>query len=235
MGTARKFNNVLHNEIDVHAAWLPVTNTFRLGDYGVISDGVFVKVGNIDEFGVRFNAISGQPTQLKFRSEGIRVRRFVAGVETAALPNADIGAKLVIEFGVADSFFINAELAVQEMQSINQVGAALRKLDAWKRRYRVISSTYVGDGCTILSSRRANSKVEISGRADLLNLLNLGKVDAGLAISAEDDIGLEIVGQSGVLGLRMFKLQFFDGTQVLRGSDGAEIEQVTEADLEDDV
>ncbi|MGH4009492.1 MAG: hypothetical protein ACRDTH_15310, partial [Pseudonocardiaceae bacterium] len=96
-------------------------------------------------------------------------------------------------------------------------------------------STYIGDGCTILSSRRANSKEEISGRADLLNLLNVGKVEAGLTISAEDDIGLEIFGQSGVLGLRMFKLQFFNGTQTLRGSDGEGIEQVTEADLEDDV
>lgn len=235
MGTARQFNKVLHSEIDVHAAWLPVTNTFRLGDYGVISDGVFVKVGNIDEFGVRFSAISGQPMQLKFRSEGTRIRRFIAGVETAALPDVDIGAKLVIEFGAADSFFINAELNVQEMQSINQVGAALRNLDAWKRRYRVISSTYAGDGCTILSSRRANSKVEISGRADLLNLLNVGKADAGLMISAEDDIGLEIVGQRGVLGLRMFTLRFFDGTQVLGRPDGEEIEQVTEADPEDDV
>jgi hypothetical protein len=163
------------------------------------------------------------------------VRRFIAGVETAALPNADVGAKLVIEFGAADSFFINAELAVQEMQSLSQVGAALRKLDAWKRRYRVISSTYVGEGCTILSSRRANSKVEISGRADLLNLLNLGKADAGLTLSAENDIGLEIVGRTGVVGLRMFKLQFFDRIEVLGGSDGEDIEQVTEADLEDDV
>jgi hypothetical protein len=49
LGTARLFSSILHHEISAYAAWMPVTNTFRLGDYGVISDGVFVKMGNIEE------------------------------------------------------------------------------------------------------------------------------------------------------------------------------------------
>jgi len=51
-GTAKRFSKLLHKEIDVHAAWLPISNTFRVGDYGLISDAVFATLGNIEEFGV---------------------------------------------------------------------------------------------------------------------------------------------------------------------------------------
>jgi hypothetical protein len=47
MGTARDFDDILKRELNIHAAWLPVTNTFRLGDYGIVSDGVLVPMGNI--------------------------------------------------------------------------------------------------------------------------------------------------------------------------------------------
>jgi hypothetical protein len=96
VGTARLFSKILHKEIDVHAAWVPVTNTFGLGDYGVISDGVFVKMGNIDEYGVTFRKAGGDPSRLKFRSDGTTVRRFVGGAETQAMPPADLDAKLVV-------------------------------------------------------------------------------------------------------------------------------------------
>jgi hypothetical protein len=108
VGTAGLFSSILHNEIRAYAAWMPVTNTFRLGDYGVISNGVLVKMGNIDEFGVSFAKADGKPSELKFRSDGTRVRRFVGGAEIQAMPQADIDAKLVVEFDTADSFYIDA-------------------------------------------------------------------------------------------------------------------------------
>ena len=46
MGTARAFDRILKSELNIHAAWLPITNTFSVGDFGLISDGVFAKMGN---------------------------------------------------------------------------------------------------------------------------------------------------------------------------------------------
>src|SRR5689334_20002581 len=107
MGTARKFNKILHSELDVHAAWVPVTNTFALGDYGVFSDGVFVKMGNIAEFGVTFATASGAPTRFRFRSDGVRVTKFVAGAEVPAIPQVDLEASIRIEFSTSDSFYVD--------------------------------------------------------------------------------------------------------------------------------
>ncbi len=238
MGTASLFSKILHHEIGVHAAWLPVANNFQLGDYGVISDGVLVKMGNIAEYGVSFAAAATPPIELKFRSAGTRVRRFAGGAEITALPPADIDAKLVVEFDAADSFYLHAHLTAEAVENLAQVGRKLRDADGWKRKYRVVHSTYTGQNCTILSSRHANSKVEISGKASALQQLELGHADAGLTVSGDDSAGLDVVGATGVVGLRLFKLRALGGgTRVLAPDDQDEdlVEQETAGELADDV
>lgn len=241
MGTARLFSKVLHKEIDVRAAWVPVTNTFRLGDYGVISDGVFVKMGNIDEYGVTFVKASGEPSQLKFSSAGTTVRRFVGGAEVPALPEADLDAKLVVDFDAADSFYLDAHLSVESIENLAQVGKALRAAPGWRRTYRVIFATYTGRNCTILSSRSAKSQVEISGKASALKQFELGNVEAGLKVSRKGSVGLQLVGETGVVGLRLFKLRSIPsiggtGIRILTLDEGAEpLVEETADELADDI
>ena len=82
MGTARDFDDILKQELNIHAAWFPVTHTFRLGDYGLISDGVLVKAGNIrDDFGVTFAQAPGPNTQLDFTSRGTSIVRVVGDAQ----------------------------------------------------------------------------------------------------------------------------------------------------------
>ncbi|MBL7260511.1 hypothetical protein [Paractinoplanes lichenicola] len=236
MGTARKLSKILHSELDVHAAWLPVTNTFALGDYGVVSDGVFVKMGNIAEYGVSFAPATGAPTKLRFRSDGTRVTKFLAGAEVPNIPQVDLEASIRIEFSTKDSFYVDAPvLTVESMEDVAKVGAALRKAEGWRRKYRVVFSTYAGQGCTIISSREANTAFELNATANVLHLLELGQAQGGITLSGERAAGLEVIGASGVVGLRLFKLRFLTGsTDVLR-SDSFEIDYETADDLEDDV
>jgi hypothetical protein len=84
---------------------------------------------NIDELEVKFNKEDDALSHLKFRSAGTKVGHFVAGASAQALPQADIDAKLVIEFGATDSFYINANLTSSEMQNIAQVVQALHHVD----------------------------------------------------------------------------------------------------------
>lgn len=238
MGTAKRFDRVLYGELGIHAAWLPVTNSFAVGDYGLISEGVFHKLGNVGEFGVTVEAEDGEPTRLRFRSDGVRLRRLVGGVEVDVFPDSDIDAKLAVEFGDEHSFFVSAALGVRSMSSVAAVGRALRSADGWNRRYRVVSAVYRGQDCTVVSARRASSSVEIEGRADALRLLELGEASAGLTLSSTSDVGLDVVGATGVVGLRLFRLRRFgDGVRVLGpGDDGDEVVEPDDApDLADDV
>lgn len=238
MGTARRFSRILHREIDVHAAWLPVTNTFRLGDYGMVSDGVLVKMGNIDEFGVEFVPGAGRPAELQFRSDGTKVRRVVGGAEAPSFPQVDLGAEIVIDFKAADSIYISANLVSEEMQNVAQVGAALRNAGGWRRRYRVVSSVYSAEHCTMISAREANSRITISGTADALRLLELGQAHADVTVSSEESLGLNLAGRSGVVGLRMFTLRALGGGTRLLNADTDEqdlVEHVVDEDLTDDI
>jgi hypothetical protein len=235
MGIASHFNRILHSELDIYAAWLPITNAFELGDYGVVSDGVFVKMGHIREFEVDFNRAPGAASSIDFKSEGTSLFRLVGDVQVDALPDSDIEAKLKIQFSHANSFLIKAVLSMEQMTNVHQVARQLNQTDGWRRKFRVISHIYTGNDCTIISSRAANSEITLSGIASMIKQLDLGKASADLSVTSTKDIGLEVVGKSGSVGLRMFKLGAFGGTRVLGPRDGIPLEDNWASELEDDV
>jgi uncharacterized DUF497 family protein len=207
MGTASQFDSILKEELNIHAAWVPITNTFRLGDYGLISSGVLVKAGNIsNDFGVSFDQAPGPPSVLNFTSKGTKSLRFAAGAQVNAFPDNDVDAKLSVEFASASSFLAKANLMVAEMQNVNAVAKRLVEIGAWKRKYIVVSAVYFGKQCAIISSKSANSKIELSGKANALKQFDLGAVAANVESSTKQDIGLDLVGESGVVGLSLFKL-----------------------------
>jgi hypothetical protein len=239
-GTAKRFNTILRHELNVFAAWIPVTNTFRLGDYGLISDGVFHTMGNIAEYGVDWQTGTGPGSTLDFTSEGTRVVKFVGDAEVTALPKQPIGAKIEIEFSHADSFLLKAELGLQQMTNIAQVAHTLSLNPSWKRKYRVVSGVYSGASCTVLSTKEANSKVTLSGKADALRQLDLGALSAEIGYSSTKQLGLEIVGEQGVVGLGLFRLGFGDNVKILALDEAEQKVEIEDSaswamDLEDDV
>lgn len=209
MGIAKDFNKIIHKEIDLHAAWLPVTNTFTLGDFGVISDGVFVRMGNVEsDFGVGFASQSGPGTRLDFKSDHVRSIRIVAGAEVAVWPGDDVEASLKIEFRKEKSFYLKAALTMSEMTSPFAVARALSEQPRWDAgKFKVISAVYSGKGCVILSSRASDACFELTGKSGALKKLEVGSADIGIAASSKSGMGLEVMGGSGVVALRMFRLE----------------------------
>jgi hypothetical protein len=240
VGIASLFDGVLKDELNIHAAWIPVTNTFRLGDYGLVSSGVFVKAGNIqDDFGLTFRQSPGPPSALNFTSKGTRIVRSVGAGEVKSFPDNEFQAKLFVEFATSSSFMIKANLTVQEMQNVNAVAKQLANATRWKRKYLVVSSVYSGKDCAIISSKSANSKIELSGKANALKQLDLGAVAVNLQASNKQDIGLDLVGESGIVGLALFKLSWGWGDDPKTLAGQVEVERSTDKNwprvLPDDV
>jgi hypothetical protein len=211
MGTASLFDDVLKRELNIHAAWLPVTNTFEIGDYGLVSDGVMVKMGNVRAFGIGWTSKEGPTMQLNFASDGTRVTRAVGNASVQAFPDQDIDASFTIEFERESSFLVKAGLTSSEMQDLAAVAKKLSGHPDWKSRYRVVSAVHVGQQCTILSSKGANSKIVLSGKASALKQLDLADASARIETSSSERIGLDIVGQTGVVGLSLFKIRWLIG------------------------
>ena len=214
MGTAAIFDEIVYSALNAHAAWLPITNTFELGDYGLISNGVLVKMGNIGDFGVAFTKEVGPNSQFKFSSKGTRIAKIVGNAEVNAFSDDNLASKITLEFAHESAFFIRANLTVVQMQNVNQVVRNLRDAveRGWRRKFRVVSGIYTGQHCTIISSSAGQSRIELNGTAKTLKEFDLGNVAAGITASSHEDIGIELIGQSGAIGLSMFKLPWLLGS-----------------------
>jgi hypothetical protein len=187
-----------------------------LGDYGIVSNGVLVAMGNIkDDFGVNFRQAPGSDTQLDFASKGTSMVRVASGATVEQFPGSDVDAKLTVEFKRERSFLLKAKLTVSQMQGLNDVAGRLNRVPQWEGRFRVVSALYTGTSCVLISSRAAESRIEISAKANALQQLDLGAAFAAIQVTNRKEIGLEIVGKKGVIGLAMFKLGWFNPVKLL--------------------
>jgi hypothetical protein len=123
-----------------------------------------------------------------------------------------VEAKLAIEFGSENAFLLKANLGITEMQSIKVVANKLATLSDWKNAYRVVSATYSSKHCALISSKTSNAKIELSGKAAALKQFELGEVSADISSSNKSEIGLDIVGEGGVVTLGLFKLGWWENS-----------------------
>jgi hypothetical protein len=228
MGTPGAFSTILHRATDFYAAWYPVANVWSVGDFGLVSDGVLVRTGNIRDLGLDFSTLPTPPVKgFDVSSEGTKVRKFLGEAEVNALPDSDIEARVAIEFSKKDSFLLKAAtLEVTEMDRLDAVAEKLAQLKdrRWRRKYRVVYATAKGLDMALVSAQEAGAKFEIRGKADALKQLDLGNAQAGLELSSSSSLGLDFVGESGIVGLRMFKLgPWRGGLKVLGPGDTGEV------------
>jgi hypothetical protein len=200
------FNDLILKQLNVHAAWLPITNTFSIGDYGLISNGVFSRLGNIEQdFGVSFTTKPGNPSTIDFKSAGTRVFKLSAGAKVNTIPAGAVDAKVLIQFGKEQSFWIQSpEIQVTEIVAIQKLAEQLSKIKAWRNKFKCIFQVYHAKNAVIFSTVEANSEIEFSGDISALDRLDLAH--AGINFSSKKSLGLEIKGKEGTIGLGLFRV-----------------------------
>jgi hypothetical protein len=235
-GLAKMFNKTLKRQINMYAAWFPVTNTLKVGDFGLVEGGVFRQLGNIgDYFQIDFSTAEGPATSMDYSSEGTTVIKFVGGAQVDALPNiGELEAKLSINFSRANSFHVKAELSSLQMSNTQVVAWELAKNPKWDRRYKVISEAYSGNKCVVLASSEKGTSITFTGSVDAIKQVEAGKVDTDVGFTSNNVNIFKSVGESGVIGLRMFKIRSSGNVQFLRETD-VSIESDFGDELEDDL
>jgi len=237
MGTPKKFNEVIQEHLHAHAAWLPITNTYRLGDYGLIADGVFNKIGNIkDDFGVTYEEGVGPDANLDFVSANTTVVNTVAGAKVDVIPEGAIGVKVTYKFNDARSFLVKAPtIKVKTIENLNKLAGQLQSRNDWESKWRVVWQTYHAENSLLISTLAEGGEVGFSGEAAALKQLHLGDVSANLSISDSKSLGLTMMGKAGVIALGLFKLGWlFGGIKVLAAAAGADATAITHQDKEYD-
>jgi hypothetical protein len=213
MGLAAAINDVLHAQLNCHVAWLPLSNTFALGDYGVFSNGVFTKLGNVSGFGIGpLPAQDGPAVKLDFVSSSTQVRNLVGQAEVDVIPEGALDAKIKFVFDKAGSFLLRAPaVKVRELEDVDRVMRALREKVDWRRSYKLVAKVWRAENATLLSTIASNTELTIGGSVPALKKFALGDVSADLNVAANRQLGLELMGATGVVGLGLIKQRLFGG------------------------
>jgi hypothetical protein len=219
MGLAQSINKALQGQLKLYAAWLPVVNTFKVGEFGIFSDGIFQSLGNLkDKYpDINLKIDKGNPAEIDFLSAGTKMFKFDAGGNAvdsfAGLGNAEATLKFVFES--ADSCKITAKMTSEQLKNIDEVATFLAKKNNWRNKFSVVSQTYTGENCVVIGSKEAGTEIEIKASADVLKQIETGKVNAGFEFKSNRDSTFKAIGETGVLALSLFKLNIFNRPKVL--------------------
>jgi hypothetical protein len=243
MSLARRYNILLKRSLQHYAAWSPVTDGFEAGDFGGFRRGVFVKLGNIREFGVDPAPQPGSSvTTFSFTSSGAVVSRTSGGVAVESFGDEDTEAKLFIEFQGENSLFIRTgEISVMEMPSVDAVAYRLRGTQdpngrKWKSGWRVVRKVYRAENPTILASEERSASFQLKGKAGVLKQLELGNASADIAVESNQARALQIIGGAGPIALDLFKVRPSGRAGMVSFAPGQQAEdaQPGEPELDDD-
>jgi hypothetical protein len=242
MSLAREYTRAFKRNLLHFPTWSPLIDTFEVGDYGAFRQGVFQKLGNIREFGVDPGArTSATKVRFSFSSAGAVVAR--GGVEAtgSGMPQG-ASATLEIGFQGEEAFFVRTrDLTVMEMPAVDEVAFELvRKRDAsgrqWKQAWRVVRKVYIAEDPIILASSERQTSFTLSGSAQAIAEVELGKGSAELAVTSSRGSALEIVGGKGPIAVDLFRVKLGGGARLVSfapGQSDAEAEE-PELELDDD-
>jgi hypothetical protein len=207
MGIPNLFNDIIQKHLNVYAAWVPIVNNYRLGDYGIFSDGVFTKLGNVtDDFQVTFTVGSGNPASIDFTSESASIVKIggSAGVDVA--PAGNVKASIEIEFKKEKSFLVKLPtITVTTIENVNELAKKLKDTGNWDGKWKVVHQVYNALDAVVISTIEAGTKINFSGDATALGDMKLGS--AGVNIDTNKALGLKINGKNGPIGLGLFRIK----------------------------
>lgn len=235
MSVSKTFEKAIRSQLNANAAWFPVTNTFRLGDYGLFDGGIFKEMGNIfDEYPeLEKHEEAGQETDINFMSSGVSEIKMGADgtiVDSfAALGDGEASLKFVMSND--DSVIVKAKLSVVKLKNVNRLGTQLSAKNNWRKKFKVISSIYTGENCIIVCSKSGGTEFSISARANVLKALEGGSLSGGFSTNSNRENLFEVVGQKGVVAFELFKVNWANNVELLNEVDGAAVSIIENAGI----
>ena len=211
MGLPQRLDGVTRRHLQANLAWMPLVTAYDVGDYGLVSDGLFHRIGNVRDLSVDFDVRSGGETSFSFASEATTRTYVSAGASVPALEGlGSVHAEIRSHFGAAHSFYVHAPVVRSEaMVDVRDVARTLQGTPTWRKTYRVVHEVFRCERAILLSTVSDDTTVQLGAAADVLAALEVGRITGDVAVRSDRELGLRLVGKSGALGLRLFKLSWW--------------------------
>lgn len=238
-GLANEFRKVIKKELEMHATWFPITDKFEVGDYGVINNGSFKRLGNLKKKypNIPLEVEPGNSASINFTSEGVSSTKL--NVDGSGINSfselGNVQAKLRFTFNRDNSFVVKTSLSSMELKNIDEVATELAKQPSWNRNRKIISKVYNGEQSVVVLANEAGTEFELSATAEILAKVEGGKAEAGITTQFTKKNGLDMVGDTGALALQFFKIGGFNPGPVFLKAAGESTYEILTGDLEDDI
>lgn len=210
---AKVYTGALHHHFGVmYATWLP-SESVQLGDYGLLRNNIFTRVGNVAQLGIGFGVrrdtnrdnyefATAESVNLRFSSRG----------SVEATGDVATRARLEIHFAKAKAFlFVAAQCSLHSVENQANLGMDLVDLarrKVWDVRHVVVTSLIESGATTIIGSLGADAMLAVEADSAALETINLADTQAGLRLTSASNVGIRIVARDGLTPLmRLSKVE----------------------------
>ena len=220
----RALAKTFREHLAMHVAWVPMTSSVSLGDYGLWRKGLFVPIGNVSEFGVALRRERGKESRLDYSSE--------AAVSVCAAGTSDCGpmrGELGMRFTKAGGCLVRVgRLTSARIGNLAEVARALARLPEWRRRYKLVTEVFTGEDVLIAVTAERDTELSVQGA---LGSPGTGSPRARAQVAANKRLGLEIVGEVGTIGLNVCRLRLGGGVALSFGDTSDDAPELVVEDM----
>jgi hypothetical protein len=183
----------------------------NIGDYGIVEDNCFTRLGNIVEAfqATPEESVAAQPGFWEFSTEGTQVDDMDLA---AALTAMRIEASIKLNFEGAYSIYLRAaESVVKTLANAGEVGRQLANHPGWRRTYVFVASVRTAPMPVVIVSTQRNSSVLLTAHPRILEDVQAGRVEASAKIKVTGNAGLKSIGSPGALYADLMRIRLFGG------------------------
>ena len=200
MALGPEYCNQIHEELRLHANF-PPNRPIALGDYGLLKDGIFERLGNIGQLGIGFKPIQGMgQSTFQYKSKGNVDFSLTAkgDIQPSGVPaaRAGIDLKFASENGI---FFVASGCRATAIDNLRAVEAALIQLldqGQWETGFYVVTEINQAARTTAIASADRSCEVKLEADSPALDAISLGDASLALHVKRSRNTSLEIVTES---------------------------------------
>ena len=192
------YQQEMHNNIGFFATWLP-SSTMELGDFGVLEEGRFRRMGSLKELGVPKQKIrEGTSENMTYSASADRKVGASAGA-ASAIPVAK--AELSIRFTRQGGYVFEAEsirnIEIAERFELAERLLQMYKQERWRKEWFLVDSMYVAKSATIIVSEDNSSEIVLQASSNVpLGALPLADPKLGLSVASSSGKIVHVIAQN---------------------------------------
>jgi hypothetical protein len=208
------YGREMHDGLGFWATWLPGA-LIRVGDCGTVEDFAFARRTSLSSFGVSFQ--EREPTSLgplhHSSSKGVSIAFHTAARASAeaipGLPNGRAGVTIGFEREGGVVFAANncRQIEIEDIHSLEQNLQTAYLERGYPANYVVVTAMVRASSATVLVSSGKKASVTLTASADLTEVIDLARADAGLSIARSRGLASQHIAEGEMTPL--FKVMGF--------------------------